>query len=732
MLFYSLFFSFEILLCELIVRFNIYGSLEPTIWMVAFSVVTALCLAWFCSLFKGLIGRVFALVFSAALFLFYAVNLVYHHIFQSCLSVAQVGMGVDAMQSFTAETLIGIRECAGYLFVMILPLLFSIYMLFRARPKNAGFSSKACLVWLAVIALGFGGTRLAIKLQPDKTYGIKEVYGEDFVLSFANKRFGTLTATRLELQKRAFGAGAAKIKSEESSAAGKYDKSLYNVEDIDFAALSRSTQELDYQTLDSYFGSKAPSEKNAFTGKYADYNVISILCESFSPYLIDENRTPTLYKLAQESIQFNNYYSCSDDNTSNSEYSFITGLLPDVSLFVPDGEGFEHFKAYNSCTASKDNYLPYTLGNQFKNKGIKTTFYHNYLASFYNRDLTHGNFGYELCTMNNGLKYSPYWPTSDYDMMQQVMPLMLEKNDKGEIEQFHAYFLSFSGHMAYNFESNTIAASNIELVESLTGQKIERLNSEQEPAEEPLSEGEPQAEELDAAQAELTHEMLDKLTADDTAAIETPADEEGGEAPAASGRYSRETLAYIAGNMELEKALKYMLAELEKADIFDKTLIVLTNDHYPYGLGIGRLSELSDHYLAPDRDWMELNKYKGSLMIWTPSLADEENIEIDYPVCELDILPTVSNMCGFDFDSRLLMGSDVFSDAEHIAVLDDRSFATEKFFYNSDSGRVISFSGEEISEEELDKYIGIVRNKFALSQNMLYSDYYSHVFKRND
>jgi arylsulfatase A-like enzyme len=41
--------------------------------------------------------------------------------------------------------------------------------------------------------------------------------------------------------------------------------------------------------------------------------------------------------------------------------------------------------------------------------------------------------------------------------------------------------------------------------------------------------------------------------------------------------------AYIACNIELDKAMESLIKKLEDAGIADRTLVVLTADHIPYG-----------------------------------------------------------------------------------------------------------------------------------------------------
>ena len=60
--------------------------------------------------------------------------------------------------------------------------------------------------------------------------------------------------------------------------------------------------------------------------------------------------------------------------------------------------------------------------------------------------------------------------------------------------------------------------------------------------------------------------------------------------------YSEPVKAYIACNLELEYALQYLMQQLEEAGVADRTCIVLTNDHYPYGLTEAEYDELAEVY----------------------------------------------------------------------------------------------------------------------------------------
>ena len=92
------------------------------------------------------------------------------------------------------------------------------------------------------------------------------------------------------------------------------------------------------------------------------------------------------------------------------------------------------------------------------------------------------------------------------------------------------------------------------------------------------------------------------------------------------------------------------------------------------------------------------------------------------------------NLFGMEYDSRLLMGSDILSHSSQLVIFSDRSFITERGMYNAGTKTFTLFEDEEKfeSEEEKDKYIkgyqSIVNNKFQISAKILETDYYGYLF----
>ena len=417
------------------------------------------------------------------------------------------------------------------------------------------------------------------------------------------KKVGMLATTAQELRYMLFGgSGSITIKPSSlniSDVPRTYSSNSYNViESIDFAALASSAGSDILKATDEYLANATPTRKNNYTGLLKDYNLITICAESFCPWFISEELTPTLYKLSHTGILFENYYGTFQSVTTNGEYTMCMGLYPDMSRTKTDSR----------FNVAGTNYLPFCLGNALKGMGYQTWAYHDYIGDFYNRNITHANMGYTFKAADSGLDVKIDWPSSDLEMMEASADDYINSG-----KPFHAYYMTFSGHYQYDWD-NAMSAKNRDAVKDLP--------------------------------------------------------------------YSEPVKAYIACNLELEYALEYLMQRLEQAGVADKTCIVLTNDHYPYGLTEDEYNELAGQTLDTT-----FEKYRNSFICYVPGLS--ENIVVDEYCSTADILPTLLNLFGVDYDSRLLAGTDVLSSGLHVAVLSDKSFLTKAFRYDAGTETVI-------------------------------------------
>ena len=185
--------------------------------------------------------------------------------------------------------------------------------------------------------------------------------------------------------------------------------------------------------------------------------------------------------------------------------------------------------------------------------------------------------------------------------------------------------------------------------------------------------------------------------------------------------YSDKVKGYLASNIELDKALESLIEKLTIAGKLDDTVIVLTPDHYPYGLSNSNLNELS---LINRDDPFEL--YHSDLIIWNSEM--EETIKIEKVGSNPDVLPTMLNLFGKEYDSRFIMGQDLLSDKEGLVVLANRSWISDTTKYNSVTDEAVSTVNGEIDENYIAKMNNVVDNQFKISNMILQNNYYKKVF----
>ena len=634
---------------ELCLHLCVFGSMDRYAgYPVLFGLLGgALCTLVVSSLPKVL-RQITGVFLVAAQVLLAEVQLVYHCIFGDFMPVSQIGMGGNVVVNFNSQLLYGIRQNLLKILLLLLPLIVVILCLalrrgqalkLRLRWKQA-MASFAVLLALLLTVTGL------MYVGRDNAFSVYRTFTNvNTSTDSSYKKIGMLATTVQELRYMLFsGSGSIMITPSSlnmSDVPRTYSSNSYNViESIDFTALADSTDSDILKATDEYLSNATPTRKNNYTGLLKDYNLITICAESFCPWFISEELTPTLYKLSHTGILFENYYGTFQSVTTNGEYTMCMGLYPDMSRTKTD----------SSFNVAGTNYLPFCLGNALKGMGYQAWGYHDYIGDFYNRNITHANMGYTFKAADSGLAMKIDWPSSDLEMMEASVDDYINSG-----EPFHAYYMTFSGHYQYNWD-NAMSAKNRDAVKDLP--------------------------------------------------------------------YSEPVKAYIACNLELEYALEYLMQRLEEAGVADKTCIVLTNDHYPYGLTEDEYNELAGQTLDTT-----FEKYRNSFICYVPGLS--ENIVVDEYCSTADILPTLLNLFGVDYDSRLLAGTDVLSSGLHVAVLSDKSFLTKTFRY--DAGTETAIPADEsitVSDELVKTYRLYVDSRFQLSGNILNSDYYAHVFAK--
>jgi hypothetical protein len=185
--------------------------------------------------------------------------------------------------------------------------------------------------------------------------------------------------------------------------------------------------------------------------------------------------------------------------------------------------------------------------------------------------------------------------------------------------------------------------------------------------------------------------------------------------------YSDAVKGYMAANIEFDKALANLIKYLTDAGKLENTVIAISGDHYPYGLTLDQINEKSA-YVRDDN----FEKHHSSFILWN---SEMKPVTINKLGSSLDVLPTLLNLFGVSYDSRLLMGQDILSDKDSLIIFSNRSFITNKGRYDSITGSFKSNNGKEVSKDYISQINSEIYDKFYLSREIIENDYYRKIFK---
>ena len=182
--------------------------------------------------------------------------------------------------------------------------------------------------------------------------------------------------------------------------------------------------------------------------------------------------------------------------------------------------------------------------------------------------------------------------------------------------------------------------------------------------------------------------------------------------------YSLESKAYLATQIELDRALKSLIDNLKKSGKLDDTVIALVGDHYPYALSLDNINEISDY----KRDNL-FTINKSNFILWNNKM---DKVNVDKVGSQIDVLPTIYNLFGIEYDSRLIIGKDILSDSEGLSIFNNLSWISDKGIYNSISGEYIG----DGDDEYVNNMNNIVSNRVSMSKYLIKYNYYDLVTKK--
>jgi len=595
--------------------------------VIAFTLSLTLFFTAILSLIDQDIGRYLAvlIMYLSAFYAFLQLEL--KNFMNAYVSFKQLGNNTNALR-FIPTFLASINYY--YLLIFLIPFFLSCFILkpyFKRNKLSTTTKINALMIALVsqitFILLSLTGNQtLSTKMQiPEKMikeYGINQYLVFDLFFEYDEKELEIIELSKLDT-------------SEENEKEIEEDNTR-KIDDSNWLELIDEEDNESVKKIDNYLIGREISNYNDYTSYFEDYNVIYMMIEAFDYLAIDEELTPTLYKMFSEGYSFTNHYtpiySCA---TGESELVSEISLLPRSDLCTP--------------SAYYDNDYSNSIFDLFSNSSYYTSAYHNWRDEFYPRRSLYSNTACELYLNYDDLEINEVlgWQ-SDFDLIDQTIDEYLDE------DKFFTLYVSSVTHFPYDEDSY------------------------------------------------WGNYYLDQIN-------EVHPD------------YPLELKRYLSKAMNLDSALNLLLERLEKAGKSDDTIIVLYADHHPLNLSEEYIREYGGRYVDRSDEKIDLTPF----IIYSPSLEGEEFTGIN---STLDILPTIANLCGLDYDPRLYIGVDYFSDSENTVIFADGSFINDHESYDSSSG---TYLGDE--EEDLENKINNINNLFTISYLIYENNYF---FYRHD
>lgn len=188
--------------------------------------------------------------------------------------------------------------------------------------------------------------------------------------------------------------------------------------------------------------------------------------------------------------------------------------------------------------------------------------------------------------------------------------------------------------------------------------------------------------------------------------------------------YSTTVKRYLSKMIELDKALGYMLEELEKNGKLENTVIALFADHYPYGLTNAQINTVLDYDVN-----VRMEVDRTPMVIYNSEI---EPIKIEKYTSLVDLLPTLLNMFDINYDPRLYIGNDIMDkDYKGRVAFVDGSWQDNIGFYRATNGKFTETNdeGKTYTTEELMEINTEISNEQKMSRLAIKNNYFKYLFE---
>ena len=591
----------------------------------------------------GKINKIIFITIMVILAVWFSAQYVVKDYFDLYISLSTFGVA-DQLFDFISKTLIEIFHHLPGIIMFFMPTIISIFFLKKINFEK--YKLKHIIILLVLLLLFIGTYKLLLNVDKEKSYSNYNLYYEVNDISLNVHSFGIINSFYIDLKRAILGFEEKLVITDDDIIQEKpiNDKEpveityCYNTLNIDFDSLLASESNNSIKEMHEYFKNDTGTLQNEYTGFFKGKNLILFMAESFNEIAVNEELTPTLYKLVNGGFSFDNFYTPTIFSTIGGEFQELTGL------YAASAKTLSRFR-------SGEIYFPQGIANTFKKMNYNTYAYHDNSYVFQDRNKYLKSMGFDnFKACYNGLEKlinCKEWPQSDVAMITNTI------DDYINDDNFMVFYASVSGHAGYTWASNAQAKKHKE-------------------------------------------ELL-----------------------AAGLNYSERPSAYIAAQMELDRALEFLINKLDEAGKLSDTVIALVGDHYPYELNLSEINEVSSY----TKDAV-VTVNKSNFILWN---SEMDTIKVTKVGSQIDVMPTIYNVFGIEYDSRLFIGNDILSNTPGLAIFGNRSWVSDYGTYYSASKTFVPVDENEIADEYVTNMNKIVNNRITMSRLIIENNYYKKV-----
>lgn len=428
-------------------------------------------------------------------------------------------------------------------------------------------------------------------------------------------------------------------------------------------------------------------------------NVICFMMESLEWFAFgDGNYDPALQNLSNEltpnvyALIYGDAENQNDDSIVASKFfgKAKTNISEGIGIMGSYPNGLNVLDYAGKTYDKNSNALGFSLPNILQSKGYTTSYVHSNRSTFYDRNVTHGNMGFQNvigkeCLVDkdgnriytgDNLKWDNWAPEGEFvtHAMNYIVP------ENYQEKPFYTFYLNVSSHGAYLPENNVN-----------DGDALKYMNYVKYGADDCV---------LDENNRYVLNK--DEENATYTTWYQNIINNYQGTDP----NLVSELTYYQCGVCGLDEAIGKIVAELKSktyadgTSLYDKTTMLLYADHYSYYLN------LSNRFKnIPKDEIYRTELHQIPMILSSPGVKNlntglTNKLTWNTRFCSAyDVVPTLLDLLGISFNENFYIGNSLFKPADTVYEINGEM--RDMVIYYSNTGGIYS---QEVETEDLKSF----------------------------